>query len=156
MRMILAVPGALLVMLAACEPGDAPPQDNGAARRITIANPHHDRLASLSPELQRLGMMRGIRATGNRCRAVDNAGYQQEYNNLRMWVATCGAEQKTWAVFVAPNGDLQVRDCAQAGQLSLPRCRPLPPAAPVAESPFQEGASDNAFRTRIVPDEGAR
>ena len=94
-------------------------------------------------------MMRAVRQTGNRCRRVDNAGYQEEYRNMRMWVATCGPQPKNWAVFVAPNGDVQVRDCAQMGELSLPRCQGLPPAIPDNEPVFQEGAADNAFRNQF-------
>lgn len=137
--------------LAGCEPpADLPKSENAAAApRIAMRNDTHDRLLQLAPDLQRIAMMRAIRDTGNRCQRVDNAGYQQEHRNLRMWVADCGEEAKSWAVFIAPNADIQVRDCAQAGQLALPRCNPLPPAAPSTRSPFREGASANAFRNRF-------
>jgi hypothetical protein len=46
----------------------------------------------LPPDLQRLTMMRAIRDGGYRCQRVDNAGYQEEYRNMRMWVALCGVE----------------------------------------------------------------
>ena len=134
----------LVVLLAGC--GDTAPPANDAAPQIKMANEHHDQLLTLTPDLQRLAMMRAIRQTRNACQRVDNAGYQQEYRNMRMWVAQCGPEIKQWAVFIAPNGDVQARDCAQAGELALPRCEPLPPAVPETESPFREGASDNAYR----------
>jgi hypothetical protein len=118
------------------------------APQIRIANEYHERLSRLPPNLQRLTMMRAIRDAGNRCQRVDNAGYQQEYRNMRMWVAVCGVESKNWTVFVAPNGDIQVRDCADAGRLSLPRCEPLPPPVPDEQPTFKQGAADNAFKTR--------
>ena len=143
---------ASLLALAACADGrDAElPTDTNAQdeRRISMRNEHHEQLMQLPPDAQRLAMMRAIRGTRNRCQRVDNAGYQQEYLNMRMWVAQCGVEEKTFAVYIAPNGDVQVRDCAQAGQLSLPRCEGLAPAAPT-QNMFQEGASDKAYRNQM-------
>lgn len=135
-------------LLAGCGEPDA--AANQQAPRIKMANEHHEALLRLSPGRQRIAMMRAVRQTGNRCQRVDNAGYQQEYRNLRMWVAQCDVEAKSYAIYIAPNGDVQARDCAQAGQLSLPRCQPLPPAAPDTDIPrFQEGASDKAFRNEF-------
>lgn len=136
---------APLALLAAC--GGERTVNNSAGAHIAIANEHHDQLMQLSPGRQRLAMMRAIRATGNRCQRVDNAGYQEEYRNMRMWVANCGEEQANYAVYIAANGDVQVRNCNDAGTLSLPRCNGLPPAQPDDTMPqFQEGAADNAFR----------
>jgi hypothetical protein len=145
---VAATMAAVLVTagVAACEPPSDLPNEsagggtnNAAEPKIRMANKHHDDLARLEPQLQRLALMRAIRQTGNRCQRVDNAGYQQEYRNMRMWVGVCGVEEKSWAVFIAPNGDVQVRDCAQAGQLQLPRCEGLPPPVPVPD-PFTNGA----------------
>ena len=139
-----------LLALAACADGrdvELPTEEANAQdeRRISMRNEYHEGLLELPADAQRLAMMRAVRRTGNRCQRVDNAGYQQEYLNMRMWVAQCGVEEKMFAVYIAPNGDVQVRDCAQAGQLSLPRCEGLPPAPPT-ENMFQEGASDKAYR----------
>lgn len=142
-----------LVALAACGDGrDAEPsgdEANAQRPRITIRNRHHEELLQLPPDSQRIAMMRAVRGTGNRCQRVRNAGYQEEYRNMRMWVAECDVEEKMFAVFIAPNGDVQVRDCAQAGQLALPRCEGLPPPAPETRNMFQEGASDKAFRNEF-------
>ena len=144
--------GSLLTLSACADGRDAelPSEETNAQeeRRISMRNEHHEELLQLPPDAQRLAMMRAIRRTGNRCQRVDNAGYQQEHLNMRMWVAECGVEEKRFAVYIAPNGDVQVRDCAQAGQLSLPRCEGLPPAAPT-ENMFQEGASDKAYRNEF-------
>lgn len=139
-----------LLALSACADGrdaELPKEEANAQdeRHISMRNEHHEQLLQLPPDAQRLAMMRAIRRTGNRCQRVDNAGYQQEHLNMRMWVGECGVEQKRFAVYIAPNGDVQVRDCAQAGQLSLPRCEGLPPPAPTRDM-IQEGASDKAYR----------
>lgn len=139
--------GALL-LLAGCGGGDRDVAGNESEPRIRIANKYHDDLTKLPPGLQRLTMMRAIRDGGYRCQRVDNAGYQEEYRNMRMWVAVCGVEKKTFAVYLAANGDVQVRNCEDAGQLSLPRCQGLPPAAPDEREVFKEGAADKAFRNQ--------
>ena len=138
------------LLLAGCGGGgDRSGGGNEGEPRIRIANKYHDDLMKLPPDLQRLTMMRAIRDGGYRCQRVDNAGYQEEYRNMRMWVAVCGAESKTFAVYLAANGDVQVRNCADAGQLSLPRCEGLPPAAPEPREVFKEGAADKAYRNQF-------
>ena len=130
---------AAAALAGACADGRDVALENGADEgrpKIRMANEHHD------------GLLRAIRQTGHRCQNVDNAGYQEEYRNMRMWVANCGAEERNFAIYIAPNGDVQVRDCAQAGQLALPRCEGLPPPAPI-ENVFQEGASDKAYRNEF-------
>jgi hypothetical protein len=144
---------ASLLALAGCADGrdeELPSEESNAQaeRHISMLNEHHEQLLQLPPDAQRLAMMRAIRRTGNRCQRVDNAGYQQEHLNMRMWVAQCGVEEKLFAVYIAPNGDVQVRDCAQAGQLSLPRCEGLAPATPT-QNMFQEGAADKAYRNEM-------
>lgn len=147
------VTGLLLCgLLAGCgggEPVDNQAGGNDQEPRIRIANKHHDELMGLRPGLQRIAMMRAIRSTGHRCQRVDNAGYQEEYRNMRLWVAHCGEENKHYAVYIAANGDVQVRDCEDAGRLSLPRCEGLPPPLPDDTPVFKEGAADKAFRNEF-------
>ncbi len=143
----IAMAGALL-LLGGCGSADYGGK-NDQEPRIRIANKHHDDLTKLRPGLQRLTMLRAVRDARHRCQRVSNAGYQEEYRNMRMWVADCDVENKRFAVYLAANGDVQVRDCADAGQLSLPRCQGLPPAAPDEQEVFKEGAADNAFRNKF-------
>jgi hypothetical protein len=91
---------------------------------IKITNPYHDQLAALPPDLQRLGLMRAIRDNRQRCLRVEEARYQQDHDQMAMWVARC-AEGTHWAIFIGVNGDAQVRDCAHSRQLNLPLCRPI-------------------------------
>jgi hypothetical protein len=125
-RRLLAV--ALLVVAAAgC--GDERQAEERPA--IKMANRHHDQLLALPEQLRRLGVMRAIRDNGKRCQRVEAAAYQQDYRNMVMWVALC-TDGRHWALFIAPNGDTQVRDCAQSRQLDLPQCRPVAgPGAPL-------------------------
>lgn len=119
---------ALLFVAAAGGCGEEPQPD--AAPRIKIANPHHEQLKALTPDMQRLGVMRAIRDNGKRCRRVEATAYQQDYRNMVMWVALC-EDGRHWALFIAPNGDTQVRECEHARQLNLPQCRPVTgPGAP--------------------------
>ena len=116
---------ALALALSAC--GDTAPPANDASR-IRIANEGSDRLKALNPLNKRIGLLRAINQSGFRCRGgVLTGAYQQQWqDNLAMWVAHCG-DGKSYAVFIAPTDDVQVRDCAQLAQLNLPACRPVPP-----------------------------
>lgn len=113
---------AALAAVAACD-GGRPPED---VKHIKVANPHSDRLAALPDQLQKLGLMRAIRDNGRRCRRVEAGQFQQDYQGLAMWVALC-ADGRHWAIFIAPNADLQVRECAHMRELNLPQCRPVTP-----------------------------
>jgi len=129
MRRSVAAAALLAMTAAACDSGlpaePAPP--------IKITNPYHDRLVALQPDTQRLGVMRAIRDNGKRCQRVEATHYQEDYQQLALWVALCN-DGRHWAVFIASNGDTQVRQCTEMRELNLPQCRPLTaPAAPPAE-----------------------
>ena len=129
-----------LLLLAGCGSGEAPSEN--ADPVIKIENPGSDRLKALSSINQRIGLMRAIRANGKRCRRVERGAYQQEYQGMAMWVALC-QDGRHWAVFIAPNEDVQVRDCSEAEQLGLPHCRPVAPMPPDPSAPpnSQENAA---------------
>ena len=122
MRYAAALAAASALALAACGETGAPDEEGPATK---IANPHHDQLLALPDELQRLGVMRAIRDNGKRCQRVERTAYQEDYRNLAMWVALC-SDGRYWALFIAPTGDTQVRQCEEARQLRLPQCQPLP------------------------------
>lgn len=118
---------ALATLLGGCG-GEEPGEPAAAPTKIT--NPGHDQLLALPDQLQRLGVMRAIRDNGRRCQRVEATAYQQDYRNMAMWVALC-SDGRHWALFIAPNGDTQVRECEHARQLQLPQCRPVAgPGAP--------------------------
>lgn len=122
----LATCAALALAMAGCGDTSAPSSEDA---QIRIENPGSDRLKTLSPQNQRIGLMRAIRDSGKRCRNVEALAYQQEYQGMAMWVALC-ADGRHWAVYIAPNEDVQVRNCSEAAQLRLPQCRPVAPLPP--------------------------
>ena len=69
-----------------------------------------------------LGLYRAVRDSSQRCKRVEGGAYQQQYRNLAMWTARC-SDTGDWALFIAPNGDVQVRACADTAALGLPACR---------------------------------
>ncbi|HYD14222.1 MAG TPA: hypothetical protein VEC11_15360 [Allosphingosinicella sp.] len=129
---------ALALTLSAC--GDTTPPPANGAGHIAIANEGSDRLKALNPMNKRVGLLRAIQQSGFACRGgVLTGAYQQQYQNLAMWVALC-ADGKNYAVFIAPTDDVQVRNCSEHEQLSLPACRrvaPLPhdPQTPPTAEP---------------------
>ena len=89
-------------------------------------NPFSDRLAQLN-ELQRnAALRRAVLDSGQYCKRVEWSARQQQHKNLVMWVARCnpGGDK---AVYIGPDGSVQVRPCADSATLKLPACR-VPPA----------------------------
>jgi hypothetical protein len=120
-------------LLAACEDG-TPERD---VAKVKIVVPASDALKAMKSDLYRnLGLRRSIVDSGQRCKKVVSGAYQQDWNNLAMWTAHC-TDTGDWAIFIAPNDDVQVRRCADEAQLKLPACKPLPPA--VAEEDGTSG-----------------
>ena len=122
----LALAGCVAV--AACESGEPPANRT----QIKVVNPMHDGLLKLSSLNQRIALTRALRDNGRRCPRVDGARYQEDYRGMAMWVALC-EDRRTWAIFIAPNGDTQVRLCTDMAQLRLPECQPVQ-AAPESEN----------------------
>ena len=109
----------MFLLLAGCE--DGAPERN--VTKVRAANPHSDQLKALSEPMRHLGLYRAIRENGRRCKRVESGAYQQEYKTMAMWTARC-SDSGDWAVYIAPNGDVQVSPCADAKSLGLPECRP--------------------------------
>ena len=115
----------MILLLAACD--DGKPQQNVTS--VKASNPYSDQLAAMTPLYRNLGLWRAIRDAPQRCKRVDSGAYQQAYKNMAMWSAHC-TDTGQWAIFIAPNGDVQVRPCADAATLGLPTCSALPPPVP--------------------------
>jgi hypothetical protein len=125
-RLVLAL---ALGLIGGCEQGEPAK----GVKSITVVNPHSDRLKALSPDLRLLGLMRAIRDNGRRCKRVVSGDYQQQHSAMAMWVAMC-EDGRYWGIFIAPNADVQVRDCKDMGTLNLPQCRP-PAGSPSVPEP---------------------
>jgi hypothetical protein len=122
--------GGLLV--AGCE--DGAPERN--VTQVVAANPMSDELKALSEPTRNLGLYRAIRDNGRRCKRVEQGAYQQQYKTMAMWTARC-SDTGDYALYIAPNGDVQVSACKDARELRLPECK-APAAAPAQEG----GASE--------------
>jgi hypothetical protein len=116
---------AIFLVVAGCE--DGAPERN--VTKVRAANPHSDQLKTLSEPMRNLGVYRSIRDNGRRCKRVESAAYQQEYKTMAMWTARC-SDSGDWAVYIAPNGDVQASPCGDAKKLGLPECRPAAAAPP--------------------------
>jgi hypothetical protein len=109
---------AAALLLAGCEDGS--PEQN--LTKVEAANPLSDQLKALSEPSRNLGLYRAIRDNGRRCKRVDRGAYQEQYKSMAMWTATC-SDSGDWALYIAPNGDVQVSPCKDAAELGLPQCR---------------------------------
>ncbi len=142
MKLRATIGAAMAAMLAACGSGGG--EGGGKAqsnvKQIRVPNRFHEQLLALDERYRRVGLLRAIRDSRNRCRSVVGGTYQQEYEGLAMWVARC-EDDREWAVYIAPSGQVQVRNCSEAQQLGLPLCRPFEPA-PMEELRRVPGAQE--------------
>jgi hypothetical protein len=109
---------AIALLAAGCE--DGAPETNTI--HVRAANPISDQMKGMSELYRYLSLRRAIVDSGQRCKKVDRGAYQQEYKTMAMWTAHC-TDSGDWAVFIAPNADVQVRRCGNLSQLELPACR---------------------------------
>ena len=117
MRARFLIAACLAGLAAACDDG----QPTQPQRAIVVRSEAQDRLHRLSEMNRKIALRRAIYDSGGRCRTVTEAGYVQEYGNLSMWTASCD-DGRSYAIFVAPDSSVQLRDCRQMEVLKLPAC----------------------------------
>ena len=131
MRLFAAAAMMAALLISGCEDGAPEPQ----VRKVEAANSYSDQLKGLSEIYRHLGLRRAIMDNKRRCKRVDSGGYQQQYKTMAMWTARC-SDTGDWAIYIAPNGDVQVSECKHARQLGLPECKvPAAPAKPEKAAP---------------------
>lgn len=113
---------AALTLWGCGESGDGQQRN---VTRIAMANPVSDQLKGGDDLYRAIGLRRAIIDSGQRCKKVDGAAYQQEYKNQAMWTAHC-SDSGDWAVFISPGGEAQARTCADLVQLKIVTCKPTP------------------------------
>ena len=123
--MKLWMPVVVLGLLTAC--GEDGQQQERKTTVMRAANPISDQLKGMTEVYRYLGLRRAITDSGQRCKKVDRGAYQEEYKTMAYWTAHC-TDSGDWAVFIAPNADVQVRQCRHQQQLGLPACRTVAPA----------------------------
>ena len=113
----------VLVALGACDGGGggAPPK----VTSIKAQSAYVEELRTLSPQNRDLALRRAIQDSGQSCKRITSSQETGTYKNMASWTAHCEGG-RDWAIFIAPNGDVQVRSCKHAEQLGLPACRKAP------------------------------
>ena len=119
MRTLLA--GCAALLIAGCG-GSGEDGEASNTIKMTAATPYVDQLKALDETNRGLALRRAIKDSGHECKRVERSAYQQDYRNMSMWVARC-SDSGAWSLFIAPNGDVQVRACENAAELELPECR---------------------------------
>jgi predicted small lipoprotein YifL len=115
MRRLMMV--ATIALLAGCGPS-APPTPKP---EIKVHGEAQKQLAAASELDRTIGLKRAIYDSGNVCRRLIGSRPLAEYKNLTSWQADCD-DGRSWAIFVAPEGSVQVRPCADEKELKLPEC----------------------------------
>jgi uncharacterized membrane protein len=118
MARILAGGIALLVTLAGCGEGSG---GETKTKSVKAASEYVERLKALSDDSRGLALRRAVQDTNQACKRVVSSGYQEEYKNLSIWNLKCTDGE--YALFIAPNADVQVRSCADVKALGLPQCK---------------------------------
>ena len=117
MRVQLLTALTITLLASACDsPEPAQPR-----KSIQVRSEQQEGLHKLSEQYRHVALRRAIYDAGRTCKTVTKSGYVQEYGNLSMWTASCDGG-RSWAIFVGPDGSVQVRDCRETEQLKLPAC----------------------------------
>jgi len=119
MRRMTAMAGAV-ALLGGCGDGSPP-----APRPVIKVQGEEQKMLAKANELDRsIALKRAVQDAGSTCKRVTATGFVTDYKNMAMWQAAC-AEGKEWAIFIAANGAVQVRPCADLKELLLPECKLL-------------------------------
>ncbi len=110
---------AAALALAGCDGGSQPAE----RRKVEVANPYHERLGKLSEVNRSLALRRAIQDSGNYCKKIVSSAFVGTYKGQQMWAGRCEPPRQEWALFIAPNGNVQVRSCPDVKTLGLPECR---------------------------------
>jgi hypothetical protein len=124
-----AIGAVLLAGLSACG-GDDPAAPKAKVKSVKVRNVADEQMQAATEVNRRIGLIRAIRGSGNRCpRRVESDKRQGEHEGMAVWTARCD-DNRQWAIFIGANGQAQVRNCEQVVRLGLPACAELPPAPP--------------------------
>ena len=92
---------------------------------IKVQGDEQRQLAAASDMNRAIALKRAIYDGGGTCKRVTATGFVTDYKNMSMWQAACD-DGRDWAIFIAANGSIQLRPCADLKELKLPECKILP------------------------------
>ena len=107
-------------MTGGCGQSSEPPPR--PQQTIKVQGEEQRQLASATEMDRAIALKRAIYDAGSTCKRVTSTGFVTDYKNLAMWQASCD-DGRDWAVFIAANGAVQVRPCADLKELKLPECK---------------------------------
>ena len=91
---------------------------------IKVQGDEQRQLAAASELNRAIALKRAIYDGGATCKRVTATGFVTDYKNMAMWQARCD-DERDWAIFIAANGSIQLRPCADLKDLKLPECKVL-------------------------------
>ena len=115
-------------------------QPTQPSRPIVVRSQAQDQLHQLDDMNRAIALRRAIFDSGSRCKRVTESGYVTEHGNLSMWTASCD-DGRRWAIFVAPDESVQVRNCEGLADIGLPECVIREPARPATEADGAESSN---------------
>ena len=89
------------------------------------ANSFQQRLMGLDKARQAAALRAAIVDTGERCGRIAPPLYRGPYKNMFFWAARC-TPGGDYALYLGPDGSVQLRHCEETAKLGLPACN-LPP-----------------------------
>jgi hypothetical protein len=113
----------IFLSLPACDASGGSAPKN--VTKIKAQSAYVEKLRSLSPQNRDLALRRAIQDSGQSCKRITSSQETGDYENMATWTAHCEGG-RDWAIFIAPNGDAQVRSCKHVEQLGLPGCSSTP------------------------------
>ncbi len=96
-------------------------QPSAPQSKIEVRGPEQDGLHKLDAFNLSIALKRAIFDLGYKCQRVEKAGFVGKYKNMDMWTAHC-SDGRDWAIFAAPDGSVQARDCKDLAGNDLPKC----------------------------------
>ena len=115
----------ILLSLPACDGGGGSESAQQNVTSIKAQSAYVEKLRSLSAQNRGLALRRAIQDSGQSCKRITSSQETGAYKNMATWTAHCEGG-RDWAIFIAPNGDAQVRSCKHVEQLGLPGCGKAP------------------------------
>jgi hypothetical protein len=122
----------MMLVLAGCGGGGSEGNQGGNTTQIKIGSKYLDQLKALDEMNRGLTLRRAVQDANHPCKRAVSSAYQEDYKNLSFWTLRC-SDSGDWGLYIAPNGDVQVRSCRDIKTVGLPECKIEEAAAQTSE-----------------------